>query len=176
MSIFCHVFKKSLKKYWDLSNTMVISYIKNWTKFTYSSQSWLLLHLVYDFFSSDNYCYKNYWFFSKFVLLGVSICIYRFPRQRNGEECACQSRRHRRNGFKPGVEKILWSRKWQPTHVFFVFCLEDSMNRVTWWATVLRVTESDTTGWLGTHTYTYTRMWTYLFLGKEFLMGLPRWC
>ena len=40
------------------------------------------------------------------------------PRWLNGKESSCQSRRHKRHGFAPWVEKIPWSRKWQPTPVF----------------------------------------------------------
>ena len=35
------------------------------------------------------------------------------PRWLSGEESACQCRRHRRHGFDPWVEKILWRRKGQ---------------------------------------------------------------
>ena len=38
-----------------------------------------------------------------------------FPRWLSGKESACLCRRH---GFSPWVEKIPWSRKWQPTPVF----------------------------------------------------------
>ena len=48
-----------------------------------------------------------------------------------------------------------------------IFCLEDSMNRVTWWATVLRVTESDTTEWLGTHTHICIYTYVYLFIFRQ---------
>jgi len=37
----------------------------------------------------------------------------------NGEEPACQRRRHKRQRFDPWVRKILWRRKWHPTPVFF---------------------------------------------------------
>ena len=36
----------------------------------------------------------------------------------SGKESACQSRRPRRCGFDPWVEKIASSRKWQPAPVF----------------------------------------------------------
>ena len=35
-----------------------------------------------------------------------------------GKEPVCQSRRHKRCGFKPWVRKIPWKRKWQLTPVF----------------------------------------------------------
>ena len=36
----------------------------------------------------------------------------------SGKETACQCRRHKRHGFHPLVQKILWRRKWQPTPAF----------------------------------------------------------
>ena len=42
----------------------------------------------------------------------------------------------------PGLEKIPWNRKWQPTQYP---CLEKSKDRGAWWAIVYGVTESDTT-------------------------------
>ena len=35
-----------------------------------------------------------------------------------GKASACRSRRRKRLRFDPWVEKILWSRKWQPTPIF----------------------------------------------------------
>ena len=35
-----------------------------------------------------------------------------------GKEPACQCNRHNRFWFDPGVRKIPWRRKWQPTLVF----------------------------------------------------------
>ena len=40
------------------------------------------------------------------------------PRWLSSKEPACQCRSHRRCGFDPWLEKIPWSRKWQPTPVF----------------------------------------------------------
>ena len=40
------------------------------------------------------------------------------PRWYSGRESTCHCRRHQRHGFNPWVEKISWSRKWQPTPVF----------------------------------------------------------
>ena len=41
-----------------------------------------------------------------------------FPSGASGEEPACQCRRGKRCGFNPGIGKIPWRRKWQPTPVF----------------------------------------------------------
>ena len=41
--------------------------------------------------------------------------IQQLPRWHSGRESTCQCRRCRRCGFDPWVEKIPWSRKWQPT-------------------------------------------------------------
>jgi len=35
-----------------------------------------------------------------------------------GKEPSCQCRRLKRHGFHPWIEKIPWSRAWQPTPVF----------------------------------------------------------
>ena len=43
--------------------------------------------------------------------------------------------------FDPWVGKILWRRVWQPIPAF---CLENLTYRGTWWATVHRVTQSQT--------------------------------
>ena len=39
------------------------------------------------------------------------------PRGCSGKEYACQSRRHKRCGFDPWVEKIHWRWEWKPTPV-----------------------------------------------------------
>ena len=44
----------------------------------------------------------------------------------------------KRYGFDPWVEKIPWSRKWQPAPVF----LENPMDRGAWQATALEVAKS----------------------------------
>ena len=43
-----------------------------------------------------------------------------FPGGNSGKESACQCRRHKSHGFDPWVEKILSSKKWQPTPVFLL--------------------------------------------------------
>ena len=50
-----------------------------------------------------------------------------------GKESACQSKRHKRQGFDPWVRKIPWRRilAWSPLQYFY---LEDSMDRGAWWA------------------------------------------
>ena len=46
-------------------------------------------------------------------------CHSDFPGGARGKEFACQCRWGKRCGFHPWVGKIPWSRKWQPTPVFF---------------------------------------------------------
>ena len=56
-------------------------------------------------------------------------------------------RKHTRCGFNPWVGKILWRRKWLPTQYS---CLENPMDRETWWVIVQGRKESDITEWLST--------------------------
>ena len=66
----------------------------------------------------------------------------------SGKESAWQCRRHKRCRFDTWVRKIPWSRKWQ----FIQYsCLENSMDRGAWWATVHGVRTSGTQ--LSTHTH-----------------------
>ena len=54
-------------------------------------------------------------------------------------------------GFDPWVRKIPWRREWEPT---LVSCLENSMHRGAWQATVQGGhKESDMTKRLSTHAY-----------------------
>ena len=56
-----------------------------------------------------------------------------FPGDASGKESICQFRRHKRHAFDLWVRKMLWKRKWQPLQYF---CLENSMDREAWRATV----------------------------------------
>ena len=67
------------------------------------------------------------------------------------DESACQCSRCKRHGFNHWVRKIPWRRKWQPAPYS---CLENSMDRGAWQATVLGVVKSCTQ--LNTHTHTHT--------------------
>ena len=69
----------------------------------------------------------------------------------NSKESACQYRRRRLN---PWDRKVSWRKKWQPTQYS---CMENSMERGAWWATVRRVTKSQTrlSHWTHTHTHTH---------------------
>ena len=58
----------------------------------------------------------------------------------NGKESTC---RYRRCGFDPWVGKMPWRRAWQPTPYP---CLENSMDRGAWRATVHGVAKSQTRG------------------------------
>ena len=64
-----------------------------------------------------------------------------FPNGASDKEPTCQCRRHRRLAFHPWVRKILWSGHGNPLQYS---CLENPMDRGTWWATVHRVTKSCT--------------------------------
>ena len=68
---------------------------------------------------------------------------------------ACQSRRHKRWGFNLWVRKLPWSRKWQPIQYY---CLENSMDRGLWWATVYGVSKS----WTGLSERMCNTLWLLL--------------
>ena len=59
----------------------------------------------------------------------------------SGKEFSCQCRRLKRHRFDPWVGQFPWRRKWQPIPVFL---LEYPMDREAWWATVHRITKSQT--------------------------------
>ena len=65
-----------------------------------------------------------------------------FPGGTSGKEPTCQGRRCKRHRFDPWVGKIPWRRAWQ-THSS-ISCLENPMDRGPWWATIHRVTKSQT--------------------------------
>ena len=75
----------------------------------------------------------------------------RVPRWRSGKTSAGQCRSYKIPGFDSWVGKIPWSRKWQPTLQYS--CLENSMDRGAWRATVHGITESDSTEHTHTHTH-----------------------
>ena len=83
-----------------------------------------------------------------------------FPGGTSNKETACQSIRHKRHGFNPWVNKIPRRRAWQPTPVFL---LKNPMDRGAWWATIQRVTKSQTLlKWLIMHVCTlFAVNWLY---------------
>ena len=70
-----------------------------------------------------------------------------FPGGARGKQLACQCRRHRRQRFDPGIRKIPWRMKWQPTPVFLPGKFHGE--RRAWWATVHRVAKRH--DWACTH-------------------------
>ena len=78
------------------------------------------------------------------LVLGPKFCCsYRLPWWLRWYRTCLQCRRPR---FSPWAGKIPWRREWLSLQYF---CLENSMDRGTWWATVHEVTKgSDTTDWL----------------------------
>ena len=78
------------------------------------------------------------------LVLGPKFCCsYRLPWWLRWYRTCLQCRRPR---FSPWAGKIPWRREWLSLQYS---CLENSMDRGTWWATVHEVTKgSDTTDWL----------------------------
>ena len=66
----------------------------------------------------------------------------------SGKESTCQCRRCKRHGFDPWVRKI---RGEGNGNLLQYSCLENSMDRGAWQATVHGTTESDVTEQLSTH-------------------------
>ena len=74
--------------------------------------------------------------------------------------------------FDPWVEKMPWSRKWQPASrngSLQYSCLENSMDRGVWWARVCRVTKNQTG--LSACAHTHTRCITFALLNGHIIYG-----
>ena len=89
------------------------------------------------------------------------------PRWFSGKDFTCQCRRLRRHGFDPEIRKIAWSRKWQPSPVFWPEKSHEqrSLAGYSLWG----CKESDTTVWLSAcvHTHTHTHGDTPGWMGME---------
>ena len=76
------------------------------------------------------------------VVCRVCVCVCTvcvgFPGSTSDKEPACQCRRRKRCGFDPWIGKIPWRRHNNPLQYS---CLENSMNRGAWWATVCGVAQ-----------------------------------
>ena len=72
------------------------------------------------------------------------------PRGLSGKESACQCRRSKRCRLDPWVGKISWSRKWQPTPIFFL--RKPHRQKILMGQSPWGVKESDMTERLSTHT------------------------
>ena len=85
---------------------------------------------------------KNSWIFVwavKFVLFQHILWTSQvFP---SGKESPCQCQRFKRLRFEPWIKKVPWRRAQQPLQYS---CLEKPMDRGAWWATIHRVTKSQT--------------------------------
>ena len=73
-----------------------------------------------------------------------------FPGGSAGKEPACQCRRPKRQGLIPVLERSPREGNGDPLQYS---CLENSMDRGAWWATVHGVTQTQTR--LSTHTHTH---------------------
>ena len=61
------------------------------------------------------------WLYHYFLIPAVppeAFIALSFPGGASGKEPVCQCRRFKRCGFDPGVWKIPWRRKWQPSPIF----------------------------------------------------------
>ena len=65
-----------------------------------------------------------------------------FPGAASGKDPACQCKSPKNRGFNPWVRKIPGGEHGNPLQYS---CLENPMDGRSWWATVHRVAESDTT-------------------------------
>ena len=74
-------------------------------------------------------------------------------KRHNGEESACQCRRHKRCRFDPWVGKIPWRRKWQPALVVLhgKLCGQRSLVGCSPW---IAKTWTQLSNWAYTHTHT----------------------
>ena len=86
------------------------------------------------------------------------------PRWHSGKESDCQGMRCRRCVFDSGINKILWSRKLQPTSVFLLGKFSGQMSLVG--CSPWDHKELDMTEWLSTHARTH--IWMTLFLRSQF--------
>ena len=68
------------------------------------------------------------------------------------------------SGRSPGVGNGNWLQH---------SCLENSMDRGAWWATVQRVTKSDTT--VHTHTHVHTYLYIHIYIGFEFITNFLKY-
>ena len=103
----------------------------------------------YNLYSFVSAFFCSTYFWNSFILLHVpvacsflllsSIVLCRLPWWLSGKESPCQCRRC---GFDPWMGKITWRKGWHPLPYS---CLENSMDRGAWWASIREVAESDTT-------------------------------
>ena len=92
------------------------------------------------------------------------------PRWLSGKESACQYSRSRRRGSIPGSERFPGGSNGNPLQYAY---LGNPMNRRAWWATVYRVTKSQT--WLSKHAHTHThthivsknKIWWWITCGAD---------
>ena len=87
----------------------------------------------------------------------------KLPREYSSKEFACQGRRGKRLGFNPWVEKIHWSRKWQPAPVFLPGESHEhrSLTHYSPWGHK----ESYTTEWQSANVHTHTHTHTHCPVG-----------
>ena len=81
------------------------------------------------------------------------------------KKITCQCRRHKRCRFNPWVRKMPWSRKWQPTPIFFPGKFHGHR---AWWATIHGIANI----WTQLSTCTHTHTHTHIILKPDFWLQL----
>ena len=115
-----------------------------------SSHLWKIQSATARFSSQHNFC-------QPFIMLPIYLylCMYiGLPQWLNGRESTCNAGDTVDMGLIPGSGTTPGGGYGNPLQYS---CLENPMDRRAWWATVQRVTKSQTQlKWLSTHTHSYT--------------------
>ena len=125
-------------EYWSFS--FIICPFGDYSRLISFRMDWFDLAVQGTLWVFSNITVQKHQFFSTQLSLWSNSHIHTFnlilPRSHSGKESTCQCRRH---GVNPWVERILWSRKWQPAPVFLP---EEFHGQRSWQATVYGVAKS----------------------------------
>ena len=122
---------------------------KKWKSFLEKLQNRIVLRIHLSFFNSE-----LYWAVFCTSLELMHVCWETGASQVALVVPVCQCRRHR---FNPWVGKITGVGNGNPLQYS---CLENSVDRGAWWATVHRITKSQTwLKWLSTHSQEQKKAW-----------------
>ena len=102
---------------------------------------WFPIYNFTDFYSNSCYLFSSAYFRFNFLFFFKFLIVETETIGASDKESACQCSRHKRHGFNPWVRKIHWKKKFQTAQYY---CLENSMERGPWQATVHWATNSQT--------------------------------